>query len=235
VARRIWAKEMKKRGAEDPRSLKMRFHTQTAGCTLTAQQPENNIIRTTLQALSAVLGGTQSLHTNSKDEALCLPTEEAVTTALRTQQIIAHESGAADTIDPLAGSYYIEWLTTKMEDECYNYFKRIEDLGGVIPGIKKGFFQKEIAKAAYRYQKEIEAEKRLIAGVNAFKLPGDDAIRIPVLKIDLEVEQAQHQRLEKLRAERDNTQVQELLQKLEEMANKEGENLMPYIIDCALA
>ncbi len=235
AARRIWAKEMKKRGAEDPRSLKMRFHTQTAGCTLTAQQPENNIIRTTLQALSAVLGGTQSLHTNSKDEALCLPTEEAVTTALRTQQIIAHESGVVDTIDPLAGSYYIEWLTTKMEDDCYNYFKQIEELGGVIPGIKKGFFQKEIARAAYRYQKEIESKKRLVAGVNEFKLPGDDDIRIPVLKIDLEVEQAQHRRLHKLREERDNAKVQELLQKLEDMARKEDENLMPYIIDCALA
>jgi methylmalonyl-CoA mutase N-terminal domain/subunit len=235
AARRIWAKEMKKRGAEDQRSLKMRFHTQTAGCTLTAQQPENNIIRTTLQALSAVLGGTQSLHTNSKDEALCLPTEEAVTTALRTQQIIAHESGVVDTIDPLAGSYYIEWLTKKMEDDCYSYFKQIEELGGVIPGIKKGFFQKEIARAAYRYQKEIEAKKRLVAGVNEFKLPGDDDIRIPVLKIDLEVEQAQHERLKKIREERDNAKVQELLQKLENMARKENENLMPYIIDCALA
>ncbi|NVM53615.1 MAG: methylmalonyl-CoA mutase, partial [Candidatus Helarchaeota archaeon] len=179
AARRIWAKEMKKRGAEDPRSMKMRFHTQTAGCTLTAQQPENNIIRTTLQALSAVLGGTQSLHTNSKDEALCLPTQDAVTTALRTQQIIAHESGVTDTIDPLAGSYYIEWLTTKMEEETYKYFKQVEEIGGVIKGIRQGFFQLEIAKAAYRYQREIESKKRLVAGINAFKTPEDDEINIP--------------------------------------------------------
>ncbi|MHA1129465.1 MAG: acyl-CoA mutase large subunit family protein [Candidatus Helarchaeota archaeon] len=235
AARRIWAKEMKKRGAEDPRSLKMRFHTQTAGCTLTAQQPENNIIRTTLQALAAVLGGTQSLHTNSKDEALCLPTQDAVITALRTQQIIAHESGVTDTIDPLGGSYYIEWLTNKMEKECYNYFRRIEEIGGVIPGIKQGFFQKEIAKAAYRYQKEIETKKRLVAGVNAFKLPGDDNITIPVLKIDPEVEKAQHERLKKLRATRDNVKVHALLQNLEDKARKDGINLMPHIIDCALA
>ena len=235
AARRIWAKEMKKRGAEDPNSMKMRFHTQTAGCTLTAQQPENNIIRTTLQALSAVLGGTQSLHTNSKDEALCLPTQDAVTTALRTQQIIAHESGVTDTIDPLAGSYYIEWLTNKMEKETYKYFKKVEEIGGVVPGIRQGFFQLEIARAAYRYQREIESENRLVAGVNAFKTPEDDQITIPVLKIDPEVERTQHERLEKLRQTRDNAKVQETLQKLEEAAKKDDENLMPYIIDTALA
>ncbi|NVM29513.1 MAG: methylmalonyl-CoA mutase family protein [Candidatus Helarchaeota archaeon] len=235
AARRIWAKEMKKRGAEDPRSMKMRFHTQTAGCTLTAQQPENNIIRTTLQALSAVLGGTQSLHTNSKDEALCLPTQDAVTTALRTQQIIAHESGVTDTIDPLAGSYYIEWLTTKMEEETYKYFKQVEEIGGVIKGIRQGFFQLEIAKAAYRYQREIESKKRLVAGINAFKTPEDDEINIPVLKIDPEVERSQHEGLKRLREKRDNAKVQETLQKLEDAARKDDENLMPYIIDAALA
>lgn len=235
AARRIWAKEMKKRGAENPNSLKMRFHTQTAGCSLTAQQPENNIVRTTLQALAAVLGGTQSLHTNSKDEALCLPTQEAATTALRTQQIIAYESGVTDTIDPLAGSFYVEWLTNKMEEETYKYFKKIEEIGGVIPGIKQGYFQKEIAKAAYRYQREIESKRRLVAGVNAFKTPEDDQITIPVLKIDLKVEQAQHERLKKIRETRDNNKIQESLQALEKAAQKEDENLIPYLIDAALA
>jgi methylmalonyl-CoA mutase N-terminal domain/subunit len=235
AARRIWAKEMRKRGAENPNSLKMRFHTQTAGCTLTMQQPENNIVRTTLQALAAVLGGTQSLHTNSKDEALCLPTQEAATTALRTQQIIAFESGVTDTIDPLAGSYYIEWLTNKMEEEANKYFKKIEEIGGVIPGIKQGFFQLEIAKAAYRYQKEIEAKKRHIIGINCFTSEEDDQICIPLLKIDLEVARKQHERLKKLRETRDNTKVQATLQKLEDAAKKDTENLMPYVIDAALA
>jgi methylmalonyl-CoA mutase N-terminal domain/subunit len=235
AARRIWAKEMRKRGAENPNSLKMRFHTQTAGCTLTMQQPENNIVRTTLQALAAVLGGTQSLHTNSKDEALCLPTQEAATTALRTQQIIAFESGVTDTIDPLAGSYYIEWLTNKMEEEANKYFKKIEEIGGVIPGIKQGFFQLEIAKAAYRYQKEIEAKKRHIIGINCFTTEEDDQICIPLLKIDLEVARKQHERLKKLRETRDNTKVQATLQKLEDAAKKDTENLMPYVIDAALA
>ncbi|HUY00388.1 MAG TPA: methylmalonyl-CoA mutase family protein [Candidatus Deferrimicrobium sp.] len=235
AARRIWAREMRKRGAENPNSMKMRFHTQTAGCTLTMQQPENNIVRTTLQALAAVLGGTQSLHTNSKDEALCLPTQEAATTALRTQQIIAYESGVTDTIDPLAGSYYIEWLTNKMEDEANKYFKKIEEIGGVIPGIKQGFFQLEIAKAAYRYQKEIEAKKRHIIGINCFTTEEDEQICIPLLKIDLEVARKQHERLKTLRETRDNTKVQEILQKLEDAAKKESENLMPYLIDAALA
>jgi methylmalonyl-CoA mutase N-terminal domain/subunit len=235
AARRIWAREMRKRGAENPNSLKMRFHTQTAGCTLTMQQPENNIVRTTLQALAAVLGGTQSLHTNSKDEALCLPTQEAATTALRTQQIIAFESGVTDTIDPLAGSYYIEWLTNKMEEEANKYFKKIEEIGGVIPGIKQGFFQLEIAKAAYRYQKEIEAKKRHIIGINCFTSEEDDQICIPLLKIDLEVARKQHERLKKLRETRDNTKVQATLQKLEDAAKKDTENLMPYVIDAALA
>ncbi len=235
AARRIWAREMKKRGAEDPNSLKLRFHTQTAGCTLTAQQPENNIVRTTLQALAAVLGGTQSLHTNSKDEALCLPTQDAVMTALRTQQIIGYESGVADTSDPLGGSYYVEWLTNKMEEETYRYFKKVEELGGVIAGIKQGFFQKEIAKAAYRYQKEIESQKRFTVGINCFTTPEDDKICIPVLKIDPAVERSQHDRLNKLRKTRDNAKVKETLQKLEGAARKDSVNLMPFIIDAALA
>jgi methylmalonyl-CoA mutase, N-terminal domain len=234
AARRIWAKEMQKRGAEDPRSLKMRFHTQTAGCTLTFQQPENNIVRTTLQALAAVLGGTQSLHTNSKDEALCLPTQDAVMTALRTQQIIACESGVTDTIDPLGGSYYVEWLTNKMEEEAYNYFKKTEEQGGVIAGIKRGFYQKEIARAAYKYQKEIETNKRQIVAINCYKMPEDDDIKIPVLKIDPQVERTQHDRLAKLRKTRDNAKVQAALQKLEAAAHSEQENLMPYLIEAAL-
>ena len=234
AARRIWAKEMQRRGAEDARSLKMRFHTQTAGCTLTFQQPENNVVRTTLQALAAILGGTQSLHTNSKDEALCLPTQDAVTTALRTQQIIAFESGVTDTIDPLGGSYYIEWLTNKVEEESYKYFTKIEEQGGVIEGIKRGFFQKEIARAAYKYQREIEADKRQVVGINCFRTAEDDEVKVPVLKINPEVERKQHDRLEELRTTRDNDAVQGALQALEEAAKNENENLMPYLIDAAL-
>ncbi|MFW9944992.1 MAG: methylmalonyl-CoA mutase, partial [Candidatus Sifarchaeia archaeon] len=169
AARRIWAREMKDRfGAKKERSLWMRFHTQTAGCSLTAQQPQVNVVRTAYQALAAVLGGTQSLHTNSMDEALCLPTEDAVRVALRTQQVLAHESGVPNTIDPLAGSYYIEALTNELEEEAYKYFDRVDSLGGVIPAIEKGFFQKEISDAAYRYEREIETKKRIVVGVNDF-------------------------------------------------------------------
>ena len=182
AARKIWAQEMKKLGAKKSRSLWMRFHTQTAGCSLTAQQPEINIVRVTLQALAAVLGGTQSLHTNSMDEALALPSEKAVRIALRTQQIIAEESGIANTVDPVGGSYYLEWLTSKMEEETYKYFDKVERLGGVIPAIEKGFFQREIAESAYRYQKEIDENKRIIVGVNRFTL--DDEPAIPILKMD---------------------------------------------------
>jgi methylmalonyl-CoA mutase N-terminal domain/subunit len=228
AARRIWARHMKhKYGAKKPESMRLRFHTQTAGVSLTAQEPENNIIRVTLQALAAVLGGTQSLHTNSFDEALCLPTEKAVRIALRTQQIIAYESGVADTVDPLAGSYYVEWLTEKMEEEAEGYFEKIEELGGVIPAIKKNFFQKEIANASYRYQKEVEKKERIIVGVNKYK--PEKKIQPDILKIDEEVSVNQKQRLKQIKKDRDNQAVEDALNDLKEAA--EGtENLMPYII-----
>lgn len=229
AARRIWASEMKKLGAKKQRSLWMRFHTQTAGCSLTAQQPEMNIVRVTMQALAAVLGGTQSLHTNSMDEALALPSEKAVRIALRTQQIIAEESGVTDTVDPLGGSYYIEWLTSKMEEETYKYFDKVERLGGVIPAIEKGFFQREIAESAYRYQKETDENKRIIVGVNRYKL--DEEPSIPILKMDEKGEERQIHRLKKLRSERDATKVQNHLQRLRKAAEGD-ENLMPFILDC---
>ncbi|TFG23209.1 MAG: methylmalonyl-CoA mutase [Promethearchaeota archaeon] len=229
AARRIWAKRMKnKYGAKKPESMRLRFHTQTAGVSLTAQEPENNIIRVTLQALAAVLGGTQSLHTNSFDEALCLPTEKAVKIALRTQQIIAHESGVTDTVDPLAGSYYVEWLTNKMEEEAEKYFERIEELGGVIPAIKANFFQKEIANASYKYQKEIENQERTIVAVNQFQLR--EPCTTPLLKIDEEVAKQQMERLNNIKAERNNDKVMETLEKLKGAA-KGTENLIPYIMD----
>jgi methylmalonyl-CoA mutase N-terminal domain/subunit len=229
AARRIWAKEMKSLGAKKTRSLWMRFHTQTAGCSLTAQQPEINIVRVTLQALAAVLGGTQSLHTNSMDEALALPSEKAVRIALRTQQIIAEESGVTDTVDPLGGSYYIEWLTNKMEEETYKYFDRVEQLGGVIPAIEKGFFQREIAESAYRYQKEIDDNKRVFVGVNRYQL--DEEPSIPILKMDEKGEERQNLRLQKLRKERDNSKVQRHLEQLRKAAQGD-ENLMPFILNC---
>ncbi len=229
AARRIWAKELKKLGAKKSRSLLMRFHTQTAGCTLTAQQPEINIVRVTMQALSAVLGGTQSLHTNSMDEALALPSEKAVRIALRTQQIIAEESGVTDTIDPLGGSYYIEWLTDKMEEKTYEYFDRVEKLGGVISAIEKGFFQREIAESAYKYQREIDENRRTIVGVNDYKI--DDKRSIPLLKMDEEGEQRQINRLEKLRKERNNSKTEKNLKRLRKAAEGD-ENMMPYILDC---
>lgn len=229
AARRIWARELKKLGAKKPRSLFMRFHTQTAGCTLTAQQPEINIVRVTMQALAAVLGGTQSLHTNSMDEALALPSEKAVRIALRTQQIIAEESGVTNTIDPLGGSYYIEWLTDKMEEECYKYWDRVEQLGGVLPAIEKGFFQREIAKSAYKYQKEIDEKKRIVVGVNKYQL--DEPIEIPILKMDEKGEERQINRLRKLRKERNNQKVERNLRRLRKAAEGD-ENLMPYILDC---
>jgi methylmalonyl-CoA mutase N-terminal domain/subunit len=220
---------MKTLGAKKTRSLWMRFHTQTAGCSLTAQQPEINIVRVTLQALAAVLGGTQSLHTNSMDEALALPSEKAVRIALRTQQVIAEESGVTSTVDPLCGSYYIEWLTSKMEEETYKYFDKVEQLGGVISAIEKGFFQREIAESAYRYQKEIDENQRVIVGVNRYKL--DEELSIPLLKMDEKGEERQINRLKKLRKERDNTQVQKHLQELRKAA-KGDENLMPFILRC---
>jgi methylmalonyl-CoA mutase N-terminal domain/subunit len=229
AARRIWAKEMKALGAKKTRSLWMRFHTQTAGCSLTAQQPEMNIVRVTLQALAAVLGGTQSLHTNSMDEALALPSEKAVRIALRTQQIIAEESGVTSTVDPLGGSYYVEWLTNKMEEETYKYFDRVEHLGGVIPAIEKGFFQREIAESAYRYQKEIDETQRVIVGVNRYQL--DEKPSIPILKMDENGEERQIQRLQKLRKDRDNSKVQRHLEQLRKAAQG-NDNMMPFILNC---
>ncbi|MHA2394132.1 MAG: acyl-CoA mutase large subunit family protein [Promethearchaeota archaeon] len=229
AARRIWAKHMKnKYGAKKGESMRLRFHTQTAGVSLTAQEPENNIVRVALQGLAAVLGGTQSLHTNSFDEALCLPTEKAVKIALRTQQIIAHESGVTDTVDPLAGSYYVEWLTNKMEEEAENYFQQIEDIGGVIPAIKANFFQKEIANASYKYQREIENRERTIVAVNQFQQK--EPYTVPLLKIDEEVAKEQAETLNYLKNDRNSEKVNNKLEKLKEAA-KGTENLMPYIID----
>jgi methylmalonyl-CoA mutase N-terminal domain/subunit len=232
-ARRIWAREMKERfGARSPRSWWMRFHTQTAGCSLTAQQPELNLVRTAIQALAAVMGGTQSLHTNSWDEALALPSEKAARLALRTQQIIAHESGAANTIDPLGGSFFVESLTNQMEEECYNYFRQIEDLGGVIPAIEAGFFQREIAEASYRYQREIETKDRISVGVNEYVM--DEPIEIPILEMDPEGEQRERQRLARLRQERDSALASHSLNALRE-ACQGSDNLMPYILDAVNA
>jgi len=233
AARRIWAREMRKTfGAANPRSWLLRFHTQTAGCSLTAQQPENNIVRTAWQALAAVLGGTQSLHTNSMDEALALPSEYAVKIALRTQQLIAHESGVVNTIDPLAGSYFVEAMTNRMEQETYEYFRKIEALGGVIPAIERGFFQREIAEAAYRYQMEIDTHQRVVVGVN--ELAEDQPIRIPLLKMDPEGYERQVARLERVRRERDNERVGSTLEALRQAA-RTTENTMPFILDCVRA
>ncbi|HZK18624.1 MAG TPA: methylmalonyl-CoA mutase family protein [Clostridia bacterium] len=230
AARRIWARRMKnKYGAKDPRSLLMRFHTQTAGCSLTAQQPENNIIRTAYEALSAVLGGTQSLHTNSMDEVLALPTEKAVRIALRTQQILALESGAANTIDPLAGSYFVEALTNKMEEGAEKYFEKIEKLGGVLPAIDKGFFQQEIADAAYKFQKAVDKKERIIVGVNEF-IEKDEEIEIDLLKIDPQIEIEQVKNLQNLKASRDNEKVQAKLSALSDAA-KGTDNMIPFILE----
>jgi methylmalonyl-CoA mutase N-terminal domain/subunit len=219
--------------AKNPRSMWMRMHVQTSGCTLTAQQPLNNIIRTTIQALAAVLGGTQSLHTNSFDEALCLPTEEAVRVALRTQQIIAYESGAANTVDPLGGSYYTEALTNEMEEKAMEYIQRIDDMGGAIAAIEKGFFQKEIADSAYRYQREVDEKKRTIVGLNEYSIEGEEC-PIELLKIRPKIEREQVERLQKLKRERNNKKVKEALEKLHDSAEKD-ENLMPVIIDAVKA
>ena len=233
AARRIWAHELRHTfGAHDPRSWLMRFHTQTAGVSLTAQQPENNIVRVALQALAAVLGGTQSLHTNSMDEALALPSEAAVTIALRTQQIIAAESGAANTVDPLGGSYFVEAMTNRIEAQAREYFRRIDDLGGVLPAIEQGFFQQEISDAAYRYQREIDSGRRTIVGVNDFV--DDKPIRIPILKMDPQGRERQTQRLEQLRRERDNGRVGQALDRLR-LACQGTENTMPHLLDCVRA
>jgi len=233
AARRIWAKEMKERfGAKNERSLWLRFHTQTAGCSLTAQQVENNIARTTWQALAAVLGGTQSLHTNSMDEAWALPSEKAVRIALRTQQLIACESGVINTVDPLGGSFFVEALTNQTEQAAYDYFNRIEALGGVIPAIEKGFFQMEIARSAYRYQKEIDTHQRTIVGVNDYVI--DEPISIPLLEINAEGERHHLERLNRVRRERDNRELNRRLKALEKAARGQ-ENLMPYILEAVRA
>jgi methylmalonyl-CoA mutase N-terminal domain/subunit len=234
AARRIWARELRERyGAKNPRSWLMRFHTQTAGVSLTAQQPEVNIVRTALEALAAVLGGTQSLHTNSFDEALALPTEDAVRIALRTQQVIAHETGVVNTIDPLGGSYYVEDLTKRLEAEAYDYFDRIEKLGGVVAAIKDNFQQREIAEASFRYQAEVEAKQRIIVGVNRYQL--EDESEIEILRIDPALEQQQIDRVQGLRARRDSAAVEATLARLKEGAAREDENLMPLLIDASRA
>ena len=233
AARRIWAREMRQTfGATDPRSWLLRFHTQTAGVSLTAQQPENNVVRVAIQALAAVLGGTQSLHTNSLDEALALPSEHAVTIALRTQQIIAEESGVANTIDPLGGSYFVEARTNHMEAEAYEYFRRLEDLGGVIPAIERGFPQAEIADAAYRYQREIDQGARKIVGVNAYQ--EDKPPSIPILEMDAVGYQRQVQRLADLRASRDGGRVGQALDKLR-IAAQGTQNTMPHLLEAVRA
>jgi len=232
AARRIWAKRMKEKyGAKDMRSLLCRFHTQTAGCSLTAQQPENNIVRTAFQGLSAVLGGTQSLHTNSMDETLALPSEKAVRIALRTQQIIAHETGVINTIDPLAGSYFIEAKTREMEEQAEDYFRKIDELGGVVKAIEMGFFQREIGRSAYEYQKAVERERKIVVGMNRFRLE-DETIDIPILKIEPEVEIEQRNAVRKVRADRDNDKAARELARLKAAAQG-VDNLMPVILDCA--
>jgi len=230
AARRMWAKIMKEWfGAKKPRSMWMRFHTQTAGVSLTAQQPENNIIRTAIEALAAVLGGTQSLHTNAYDEAWALPSEKAAKIALRTQQIIAYETGIADTVDPLAGSYFVEWLTDRVEEEAWKIIYRIEEMGGMIEAIKKGYPQRLIAESAYRQQKEIERGERVIVGVNMFI--EEEKLEIPILKINQpEVERRQIERLRRVKAERDPVKVKTALSNLKRAAVR-NENVMPYIIE----
>jgi methylmalonyl-CoA mutase N-terminal domain/subunit len=233
AARRIWAREMRETfGARDPRSWLLRFHTQTAGVSLTAQQPENNVVRVAIQALAAVLGGTQSLHTNSLDEALALPSAYAVKIALRTQQIIAHESGITNTIDPLGGSFFVEAMTDRIEAQARDYFRQVEHLGGVIPALKVGFFQREIAEAAYRYQREIDERQRVIVGVNDYV--EEKPLTIPILEMDPEGERRQSDRLHRLREERDNEKVGAALAALRAAA-RGTDNLMPCILDAVRA
>jgi methylmalonyl-CoA mutase, N-terminal domain len=233
AARRIWARELRDTfGAKNPKSLLMRFHTQTAGVSLTAQQPLNNITRTAIEALAGVLGGTQSLHTNSYDEALALPTEEAVRIALRTQQIIAHETGVVDTIDPLGGSYYVEALTDRMEEAAYDYFRRIDELGGMVEAIKQNFPQREIADASFRYQQEVDSKQRIVVGVNDYVAENEDAT--PILRIDPSLERKQKGRVEATKARRDGAEVERTLSELKSAASTDA-NLMPSILDCARA
>ena len=234
AARRIWARIMRERfKAKNPASCMLRFHTQTSGVSLTAQQPYNNIVRVALQALAAVLGGTQSLHTNSFDEAYALPSEQAVTIALRTQQIIAYESGVGDTVDPLAGSYYVEYLTNEIEERALKYIEEIEAMGGAVDAIEKGFMQREIVESAYKFQKEVESKKRIIVGVNEFI--SEEETPIKILQIDPEIEKTLVERLRRLKQQRDKAQVEEALGKLRRAAEREDENLMPYIIQAVKA
>ncbi|HVG37104.1 MAG TPA: methylmalonyl-CoA mutase family protein, partial [Thermoplasmata archaeon] len=233
AARRIWAREMRDTfGAKNPRSWLLRFHTQTAGVSLTAQQPEINIVRTTIQALAAVLGGTQSLHTNAYDEAYQVPNEKAARIALRTQQILAHESGAANTVDPFGGSYFLEALTDELEEDAYRTFDLIQDLGGVIPAIRKGFFQQEIANSAYRYQREVEDKERTIVGVNDFVV--DEQTEVEPLRVSEASFKAQVERLRKLRRTRDGKKHTRALERLRK-ACEGDDNTMPFILDAVRA
>jgi methylmalonyl-CoA mutase N-terminal domain/subunit len=230
AARRLWARIMRERfEAKDPKSWRLRFHSQTAGSTLTAQQPENNVVRVALQALAAVLGGTQSLHTNGRDEALSLPTEDSARIALRTQQIIAFESGVGDTVDPLAGSYYLEYMTDELEKIAVSYIEAIDGMGGMLTAIESGYVQREIQEAAYTYQKALEEQAEIVVGVNEFL--EDDDPEIELQKIDPAIEAAQCQRLAVLRQARDNERVAELRRHLA-VAAENGENLMPLFITC---
>jgi methylmalonyl-CoA mutase N-terminal domain/subunit len=230
AARRLWARTMKDRfGAKSAKSMMLRFHTQTAGSTLTAQQPEVNIVRTTIQALAAVLGGTQSLHTNSMDEALSLPTEQAARIALRTQQVIAYESGVADTVDPFAGSYAIEELTNKLEQKAIEYIEKIDAMGGMLKAIEEGYVQHEIQEAAYEYQKAVEKQTEIVVGVNKFQT--EETETIPILKVDEKVERGQIERLRAVREKRDAEKAENALSKLEKAARGD-ENLLPKILDC---
>jgi methylmalonyl-CoA mutase N-terminal domain/subunit len=233
AARRIWAREMRETfGAKNPRSWLMRFHTQTAGVSLTAQQPEVNIARVAIQALAAVMGGTQSLHTNSMDEALALPSEEAVRIALRTQQVIAEETGVANTLDPLGGSYFVEALTNQTESEVLNYFRKIDQLGGVIPALKSGFFQQEIADASYRHQLEVDRGERVIVGVNGYQI--DETLRIPILQMDPDGYQRQIDRLSALRRDRDPVRAEQALNALDRACQAQ-DNVMPFLLETAHA
>jgi methylmalonyl-CoA mutase N-terminal domain/subunit len=234
AARRIWAREMRETfGARDRRSWLMRFHTQTAGVSLTAQQPLNNIIRTTIEALAGVLGGTQSLHTNSYDEALALPTEEAVRVALRTQQVIAHETGVTNTVDPLGGSYFVEALTDEIEARCYEYFAKIDELGGMVQAVKRNYPQREIADAAFALQQRIDRGERIVVGVNKYASEADEPL--PTLRVDPALERKQIERLQAARARRQGADVERTLSELRQAAQVSGRNLMPALLDCARA
>ncbi|NOR82753.1 MAG: methylmalonyl-CoA mutase, partial [Ardenticatenales bacterium] len=235
AARRLWARIMRERfRAQNPKSWRLRFHTQTGGSTLTAQQPENNVVRVTLQALAAVLGGTQSLHTNSRDEALSLPSEEAVRIALRTQQIIGYESGVADTVDPLAGSYYVEHLTDEIERRAQAYIDEIDAMGGALAAIEAGYIQREVQESAYRYQKAVEEGTAVAVGVNKFQV--NETPSLELMRVDPAVEQAQRAKLAALRARRDSARVADLMGHLETVAGHTvGENLLPLLIVCVEA